>query len=374
MVQYGWAPYVSVAQRRRKAEKKMAALRKRGVDIQPIEINGRKIAQTFWGKAWCDHLESFSDFENRLPRGRTYVRNGSVCHLAIKKGQIAAMVSGSEIYGVDVRIKTLPAKKWNVIKRQCSGQIGSLLELLRGDLSHNIMQVVTDREQGLLPLPDDISFGCNCPDWASMCKHIAAVMYAIGARLDQDPALLFRLRGVNHEELIDLNAKITAPTAVSRDGGRRLASSDLGDVFDIDLATDDPESSSNGAAKARRKSSKKKAAKKKAVPKKKVSKKKKAAKKKAVPKKAAKKKSAKKKAVPKKAAVKKKARAKHKTPETKGTKKVATRKKNSPKVAKKTNARKSVKKKPNKRTVATNGVKRSVNRKNATTKKATKPS
>ena len=102
----------SVAERRRKAAKKMDALRKKGVDIQPVTIEGRKIASSFWGEAWCDHLESFSDFENRLPRGRTYVRNGSVCHMAVAKGEIEAKVSGSELYNVKVSIKTLPGKKW----------------------------------------------------------------------------------------------------------------------------------------------------------------------------------------------------------------------------------------------------------------------
>ena len=149
----GWQPYVSVAERRRKAMKKMDALRKKGVDIQPVTIEGRKIAKSFWGEAWCEHLESFSDFENRLPRGRTYVRNGSVCHLAVAKGQIEAKVSGSELYTVKVEIKTLPGKKWTAIKGRCSGQIGSLLELLQGRLSDHVMEVVTDRKEGLFPSP-----------------------------------------------------------------------------------------------------------------------------------------------------------------------------------------------------------------------------
>ena len=251
MAWYGWRPYVSVAKRRLQAHRKMDALRKKGANIQPVEIEGRKIAKTFWGEAWCDHLESFSDYENRLPRGRTYVRNGSVCHLAIKKGTIEAKVSGSEIYNIRVRIKTLPAKKWCAVKRRCSGQIGSLLELLRGNLSDNIMQVVTDRQNGLFPLPDEISLDCDCPDWAIMCKHVAAVLYGVGARLDQDPALLFRLRGVNHDELIDVNAQVAVPAATRRGGAKRLASDDLGDVFGIDLATDEPEVSSENVTKAK---------------------------------------------------------------------------------------------------------------------------
>src|SRR5271157_3105129 len=156
----GWAPYVPVAQRRREAAKKMDALRKKGVDIQPVTIEGRKIARSFWGEAWCDHIESFSDFENRLPRGSTYVRNGSVCHLAVAKGAIEAKVSGSELYTVRINIKTLPPKKWNTLKSRCSGQIGSLLELLQGKLSDHVMEVVTDRQEGLFPLPKEISLKC----------------------------------------------------------------------------------------------------------------------------------------------------------------------------------------------------------------------
>ena len=189
----GWRPYVSVAERRRRAAKKMDALRKKGVDVQPVVIEGRKIAKSFWGEAWCGHLESFSDFENRLPRGRSYVRNGSVCHLAVAKGRIEAKVSGSELYNVKVAVKTLPGKQWSAIKRRCSGQIGSLLELLQGRLSDHVMAVVTDRQDGLFPAPKEISFECSCPDWAVMCKHVAAVLYGVGARLDARPELLFLL-------------------------------------------------------------------------------------------------------------------------------------------------------------------------------------
>ena len=249
MAWYSWKPYVSVAERHRRARRQMEKLRKKGVDIQPIAIEGRRIAKTFWGEAWCDHLESFSDFENRLPRGRSYIRNGSVCHLAIKKGKVEAKVSGSEIYDIRVRIKTLPAKKWDAVKQKCSGQIGSLLELLRGDLSGNVMEVVTDRRNGLFPLPGEISFDCNCPDWAVMCKHVAAVLYGVGARLDDSPALLFQLRGVNHEELIEADAQIVVPSTARGAGSKRLAGDDLADVFGIDLAAGESEMPSDGAAK-----------------------------------------------------------------------------------------------------------------------------
>jgi uncharacterized Zn finger protein len=231
----GWAPYVSVAERRCRAMQKMAALRKKGVNVQPVKIDGRKIAKSFWGEAWCDHLESFSDFENRLPRGRTYVRNGSVCHLAIAKGSIEAKVVGSELYTVKISIKTLPGKKWRAIKGRCSGRIGSLLELLQGKLSDHVMEVVTDRQNGLFPLPKEISLRCSCPDWAVMCKHVAAVLYGVGARLDTKPELLFTLRGVNHENLIQADAEKAVAAATSRGKSKRLAAAEIGEVFGIDL-------------------------------------------------------------------------------------------------------------------------------------------
>lgn len=236
---YGWRPYVSVGQRRAQARTEMNALRTKGVDVQPVVIDGRKIAKTFWGEAWCDHLESFSDYANRLPRGRTYVRNGSVCHLEIKKGEILAKVSGSDLYNIHIQIKTLPPKKWKDIKTRCSGQVGSLLELLQGKLSGHVMQVVTNRNEGLFPLPGEISLDCDCPDWAVMCKHVAAVLYGVGARLDQQPELLFKLRGVDHEELIAADAEAAVSAATSRGKSKRLAGDDLSDVFGIDLETSD---------------------------------------------------------------------------------------------------------------------------------------
>lgn len=236
---YGnFRPYVPVAVRRARALKKMAALRKKGHDIKPVEIKGRKIALTFWGQAWCEHLESFSDFENRLPRGRTYARNGSVCHLDIEKGRIHAMVCGSELYTVEIAVKTLPKSKWREVKNRCAGQIGSLLELLQGRLSEHVMAVVTDRRKGLFPLPGEIELRCSCPDWAVMCKHVAAALYGVGARLDQAPELLFVLRGVDHEELIGAEAGMAAALSGTKSGRRRIAEDALGDVFGIEMSED----------------------------------------------------------------------------------------------------------------------------------------
>ena len=229
-----WAPYVSVAKRRARAQRAMAKLRKQGKHIEPVEVQGRKIARSFWGEGWCKQLEQFSDYDNRLPRGRTYVRNGSVAHLAISKGKIEAIVSGSELYHVDIAIKPLARKKWEFLCQQCSGQIGSMLELLQGQLSNQVMQIVTDPQTGLFPDPNEITLSCDCPDWADMCKHIAAVLYGIAARLDHQPELLFVLRNVDHEALI--SAELDMQTATSGNSKRRrLTTQNLSDVFGVDI-------------------------------------------------------------------------------------------------------------------------------------------
>lgn len=233
---YGWRPYVTVAVRQARALNKMEKLRKKGICIQPVEIEGRQIARSFWGQAWCDHLEKFSDYENRLPRGRAYVRNGLVCHLEIAEGAVKAMVSGSDLYHVNIEIKKLPGKKWGQVKNRCAGQIGSLLELLQGMLSKSVMTVVTDRDNGLFPHPGEITLRCTCPDWAVMCKHVAAVLYGVGARLDEKPELLFLLRGVDHEELISAEAGIAAVSSASQaDGHMRIAESEVSHLFGIEM-------------------------------------------------------------------------------------------------------------------------------------------
>jgi uncharacterized Zn finger protein len=257
---YGFRPYVSVAERRRKAAKEMAKLAKKGKAIRPVQIEGRTIARTFWGKAWCDNLESYMDYANRLPRGRTYVRNGSVVHLDIRAGEIEATVSGSELYQVKIGITPAAKAKWKRLCHECSGAIGSLVELLRGRFSDHVMGIITRKETGLFPAPAEIELKCSCPDWATMCKHVAAVLYGVGARLDQSPELLFTLRSVNHEELITQAATATDLAGKTVAAGPELAESEIGAVFGIELdpqtATTSPAPAAPPPAKARRKAAK----------------------------------------------------------------------------------------------------------------------
>ena len=209
---------------------------KDGREPSPVTIEGRAIARTFWGKAWCGNLESYRDYEYRLPRGRSYVRSGAVLDLEMGQGRIAALVSGSRPrpYEVEIKIKPLARAHWSRLKSQCGGEIGSLIELLEGRLSNRVMGIVTDRERGLFPKPSEIEMNCSCPDWATMCKHVAAVMYGVGARLDAQPELLFTLRNVEHGELI----VAAVERGVPRRGTQRktIGEEDLSSVFGIELA------------------------------------------------------------------------------------------------------------------------------------------
>jgi uncharacterized Zn finger protein len=236
---YGFKPYVPVAERRAKAAREIAKRTMKGKSVRPVRIDGRTIASTFWGRAWCTNLESYSDFANRLPRGRTYVRNGSVVDLQIEKGRIKALVSGSELYEVRIDIAALPKSHWATLKGRCAGQIGSLVELLQGKLSNAVMEVVTDRDGGLFPKPREIEMRCSCPDYAGMCKHLAAVMYGVGNRLDASPELLFVLRAVDHTELIE--QAIPAAPGGSGHGAPTIAADELSAIFDIELGDAPPE-------------------------------------------------------------------------------------------------------------------------------------
>jgi uncharacterized Zn finger protein len=238
MAFYGFRDYVPVAERRLRALKEAEKLKKRGRVVSPVAIEGRKIAVSFWGKAWCDNLERYSDFETRLPRGRTYLRNGSVIDLQIGRGKLEALVSGSEIYEVKVEIAVAAPTRWNGICRDCAGSVGSLVELLQGKLAKNVMERVCREADGLFPTPGEIRMSCSCPDWASMCKHVAATLYGVGARLDSDPDLLFTLRGVDRAELVSVGADLPL-TRTAGLSERVLADDDVAALFGIDIAAPD---------------------------------------------------------------------------------------------------------------------------------------
>jgi len=256
MAFYGWRPYVPVADRRRKALREMEKRQKQGQAVSPVSIEGRTIATTFWGKAWCENLERYSDYENRLPRGRSYVCNGLVVDLQIAPGKIQALVSGSALYKVSLKVAAVPKERWKSICDDCGGAIDSLVELLQGRLSKGVMERICRQKQGLFPTPAEIQLSCSCPDWADMCKHVAAALYGIGARLDRQPELLFRLRGVDELELLASAGKAAPLSKQAPAAGKRLGGEDLSAMFGLDMA----QSATADAGVAGRKPAKKKRA------------------------------------------------------------------------------------------------------------------
>lgn len=223
---YGFGAYVSVEQQRKRALKDIGKLQKKGIVVDPVEAFGGQIAKSFWGKKWCENLETYADMEYRAERGRRYVRAGSVCHLELAPGLAQGYVSGSSLYKVRIGIAPMNGDLWEKIRAQCSADIGSLVELLQGKLSKNVMEIVSSQENGLFPKQGELSFSCSCPDGANMCKHVAAMLYGIGRRLDSRPELLFSLRGVEPGELVRVD--FSAPAADAEMGN-------LEEIFGIDL-------------------------------------------------------------------------------------------------------------------------------------------
>ena len=237
---FGWKPYVPVAERRKKTEKAIAKMQKKGVTLTPVTGGRGSIAKTFWGKAWCENLESYSDYSNRLPRGRAYIRNGSVIDLKVAEGAIQAQVMGSRLYQVAVKVAAVPASQWQAISADCAGSIATLVELLQGRLSKAVMERICMPKTGLFPAPKEISFTCSCPDWASMCKHVAAVFYGIGVRLDNQPDLLFNLRRVDAKDLVAQAGAGLPKNKKSPIPAKVLDASLLKDVFGIEMVEATP--------------------------------------------------------------------------------------------------------------------------------------
>jgi len=227
-------PVKSKGERIADAARKQQALEKKGALLSPVVLKGFAIASTFWGKAWGKNIESYHDYANRLPRGRSYVRSNSVIDLQIAPGVVRAQVMGSSLYRIEIGIKRVTPAHWRAICAACAGKIGSLVELLQGRISGEVMEVMTRPGEGLFPKPAEITFKCSCPDIAGMCKHIAAVMYGIGNRLDTQPELLFLLRGADTADLIASAADAPATAAAA---GESLAADELADVFGVEIET-----------------------------------------------------------------------------------------------------------------------------------------
>jgi uncharacterized Zn finger protein len=243
MSYYGGFPeYIPVAEKRRQAQKSVEKLRKKNPDISPVIISGSKLTRTWWGKSWNDNLERYSDYENRIGRGRSYVRHGAVLDLKITEGKIDALVKGSvaKPYQVHISIQPLAKDIWDTLTNDCAGKIDSMQELIEGKFPKALSELFTAKGKGLFPAPQEISLICSCPDWANMCKHVAAVLYGVGARLDDDPSLFFVLRKVNIHELISETISKKAQTLLEKSKAksrRVLEDTDISDMFGIEMET-----------------------------------------------------------------------------------------------------------------------------------------
>ena len=240
---WGYPEYVSVAAKKAKAAKKLKQLRGENPGIKPIFIEGRTIAKTWWGKSWNLNLERYADYSNRIGRGRSYVRHGAVLDLRIDQGRVEALVQGSTSrpYSVIIKIKAVSDSIWREIKSACEGKLDSLQGLLAGKFPKALGEIFMARGEGLFPSPKEIEFECSCPDWAYMCKHVAAVLYGIGARLDEDPGLFFKLRKVKMDDLVTQAVKGKTRKLLEKaekKSKRVIAESDLSKVFGIDLGED----------------------------------------------------------------------------------------------------------------------------------------
>lgn len=232
--------YVSVGEKQQRAKKKLEKLMKENKDIKPVRIEGTAIAKTWWGKAWNKNLEAYADYSNRIGRGRTYVRSGAVLDLRIQEGHVKALVQGSapDPYSIVIKIKSLEKDIWEEIKGFCAGKLDSLQELLMGKFPEDLGEMFTAQGEGLFPSPKEIDFDCSCPDIASMCKHVAATLYGVGARLDHEPNLFFLLRQIEIGDLISETIKDKTEellTRAQKKSQRILEDQDLSSVFGIEM-------------------------------------------------------------------------------------------------------------------------------------------
>lgn len=237
---YGYPRYVSVGEKRAKARRKLEQLKKKRPGIRPVVVEGNSLARTWWGKAWNGNLSKYADYSNRVGRGRSYVWHGAVLDLQISPGQVNALVQGSQQspYTVTMQIKPIGKAIWAEIRAACEGQFASLQELLEGRFPKGLAELFTAKGSGLFPSPKEIEFRCSCPDWAYMCKHVAAVLYGIGTRLDEDPSLFFVLRKVKMDDLITQAVRDKSERLLKqakKKTARVIDDADLGEVFGIEM-------------------------------------------------------------------------------------------------------------------------------------------
>lgn len=238
MSYYGYPEYITVAEKKAKAERSLKKLQKSHPDIKPVILEGRTLAKSWWGKAWNLNLESYADYRNRIDRGKSYLRCNAVLDLRISPGTVVAKVQGSRAkpYDTVIRIDTLGTIKWREISELCNHRIDTLEQLIEGKFPKELEILFTDKWYSMFPSPKEIHFDCSCPDYASMCKHVAAVLYGIGARLDENPLLFFELRDIDGQELIRKSMEQRIESMLKNAGRkskRGIAAKDIPGIFGL---------------------------------------------------------------------------------------------------------------------------------------------
>ncbi len=223
-----------------KRPKKVVIMKK---DHKPIIVKSKSLVQTWWGKAWNVNLERYADYTNRIDRGRSYVRHGAVVDLRIGNGVVKALVQGrtAKPYTVSIWVEDLREDLWNNIVKSCEGKLESMSQLLEGEFPQDLAEIFTNPGSGMFPSLDEITFSCGCPDWASMCKHVAAALYGVGVRIDEDPGKFFKLRKVNISDLVSRAVEDRTKNLLEKAGTNRsrvIDHSKIQNVFDIDMEDD----------------------------------------------------------------------------------------------------------------------------------------
>jgi uncharacterized Zn finger protein len=209
-----------------------------------VKLLSRTISYEWWGQQWCQNIAAYADYSNRLERGRAYIRKGAVKEISIEYGHVSAMVEGTapQDYKVDISINQVS----DDLSEKLLRQIKDINDLKNGKVPENYKNLFTV-DNGIFPKANEIKFTCSCPDIACMCKHVAAVLYAIGSILDQEPLLIFQLRGIDVEAYIDkqiFNAtnEILIDINNHADDERVINDAMLADLFGIEIATEINES------------------------------------------------------------------------------------------------------------------------------------
>lgn len=229
----------TIQELQRKIQSSNNKANKKGKQLHPIHIEGRQIAKSWWGQAWCNVIENYADYGSRLERGKRYVRSGTVIDLNITKGRVRALVQGRRAtpYKVDIHISPLKEEEMETLIEKCGHKVSNLETLINGDFPKDLQELFTS-SSGLFPAPKEISFACSCPDWAIMCKHVAAVMYGIGAKFDENPFLFFELRGIDVHRLIDvaIESHVDHMLEHAHDQSERIIKDEnIKDIFGIDI-------------------------------------------------------------------------------------------------------------------------------------------